>query len=118
MEDIKIFDAEFKFMEIVWKNEPIKSTDLVRMADEELGWKKSTTFTVIRRLKDRGIISNNDAIVTSIVSKELAQRVETEGLIDKIYGGSIKSFFASFLQKENLSNEDIDELKKIVDKLK
>lgn len=117
MDDIKIFQAEYKFMEILWDNEPIKSSVLVKMAREKLGWKKSTTYTVIRRLVDRKIISNEDSIVSAVVGRELAQRVETEELIDKVYGGSIKSFFASFLQKENLSKEDIEELKKIVNKL-
>lgn len=117
MEGIKIFEAEFKFMEILWDHEPIKSTELVKLANEELGWKKSTTYTVIRRLVDRGIIKNQDSSVTSIVDRESAQRAETEDLIDKIYGGSVRRFFASFLQKENLSKDDIDELKRIVDSL-
>ncbi len=69
MKDIKIFDAEFKFMEIVWCEEPIRSGDLVKLADKELGWKKSTTYTVIRRLVDRKILSNEDSIVTSLVKK-------------------------------------------------
>lgn len=117
MENIKIFEAEFKFMEILWNNEPINSTELVKLANEELGWKKSTTYTVIRRLTDRGIIENKDSIVSSIVDRELAQRSETEELIDKVYGGSTKMFFASFLQKENLSKNEIKELKEIVDTL-
>ncbi|WP_352420159.1 BlaI/MecI/CopY family transcriptional regulator [Proteiniborus sp.] len=117
MDNIKIFDAEYKFMEILWDNEPIKSSELVKLAHEKLSWKKSTTFTVIRRLVDRGIISNDNSIVTALVKRELAQKAETEELIDKVYGGSIKTFFASFLQRENLTKEDIDELRKIVDNL-
>lgn len=117
MKDIKIFDAEFKFMEIVWCKEPIRSGDLVKLAGKELGWKKSTTYTVIRRLVDRKILSNEDSIVTSLVKKEEAQRAETEELIDKVYGGSIKNFFSSFLQKENLSKDDIEELRRIVENL-
>ncbi len=85
MKDIKIFDAEFKFMEIVWCEEPIRSGDLVKLADKELGWKKSTTYTVIRRLVDRKILSNEDSIVTSLVkkggsSKGRDRRVNRQGL--------------------------------------
>lgn len=115
--EFKIFDAEFKLMEIVWEEGKIRSSDLVKLADERLGWKKSTTFTVIRRLRDREILSNENSIVRPLIDKEMAQLAETEELIDKVYGGSTKTFFASFLQKENLSKEEIDELKKIVDDL-
>lgn len=117
MKKVKIFDAEFKFMEIVWENSPIKSSDLVELAYEKLGWKKSTTYTVIRRLKERNIISNENTIVSALVDRESAQLSETEELIDKVYNGSIKKFFSTFLQKENLSKKDIKNLKEIVDKL-
>lgn len=117
MENIKIFEAEFKFMEILWNHEPIKSTDLVKLANQNLGWKKSTTYTVIRRLIDRNIVLNGNSVITSIVKRQLAQRAETEELIDKVFGGSIENFFSNFLNTETLSKEQIDELKKIVDKL-
>ncbi|WP_027624544.1 BlaI/MecI/CopY family transcriptional regulator [Clostridium lundense] len=117
MNDFKIFDAEFKFMEIIWENSPIKSSDLVKLAYERLGWKKSTTYTVIRRLKERNIISNENTIVSALIDRKSVQLSETEELIDKVYNGSIKKFFATFLQKDNLSKKDIKELKEIVDKL-
>ncbi|BDR81123.1 BlaI/MecI/CopY family transcriptional regulator [Clostridium tetani] len=117
MNNFKIFDAEFKFMEIVWENSPIKSSDLVKLTHDKLGWKKSTTYTVIRRLKERNIIANENAIVTALIDREAVQLSETEELIDKVYSGSIKKFFSTFLQKENLSKKDIKELKKIVDEL-
>ncbi|HOQ37085.1 MAG TPA: BlaI/MecI/CopY family transcriptional regulator [Acetivibrio sp.] len=115
MNRIKIFDSEYRFMNIVWSHSPISSTELVRLANEELGWKKSTTYTVIRRLCERGAIKNENATVTALVSREEVMRSETEEHIDKIYDGSLKLFFTSFLQKEKLSPDEIEELKKIIE---
>jgi predicted transcriptional regulator len=118
MDNIKIFDAEYRFMNIIWDNEPVKSSDLVRLADNELGWKKSTTFTVIRRLCERGAISNENTIVTTLVKREQVMRDETEEHIDKVYDGSLKLFLTTFLQKEKLNKDEIEELKKIVNNYK
>lgn len=115
MESIKIFDAEFKFMNIIWENSPVSSTELVKLASDELGWKKSTTYTVIRRLCERGAIKNENAVVTVLINQEQVMRTETEEHIDKVYEGSLKLFFTTFLQKEKLSGEEIEELKKIVE---
>lgn len=114
MERIKIFDAEYKFMNIIWECEPISSTDLVKIANKELGWKKSTTYTVIRRLCERGAIKNENATVFTLIDREKVMRKETEEHIDRIYDGSLKLFFTTFLQKERLSKDEIEELKKIV----
>lgn len=115
MEQIKIYDAEYKFMNIVWDNSPLKSGQLVKLANTELGWKKSTTYTVIRRLCDRGIIKNEDSVVSPIVEREMVMRAETQEHIDRVYEGSLQLFFTSFLQKEKLTKEEIKELKKIVE---
>jgi len=115
MEQIKIFDAEYRFMNIIWEHPPISSTQLVKLANEELGWKKSTTYTVVRRLCERGIIVNEKAVVTALVTREQVRRAESEEHIGKVYDGSLKLFFTTFLQKEKLSKDEIDELKKIVD---
>ncbi|HEY5584413.1 MAG TPA: BlaI/MecI/CopY family transcriptional regulator [Ruminiclostridium sp.] len=115
MEQIKIFDAEYRFMNIIWEHPPISSTQLVKLANEELGWKKSTTYTVVRRLCERGVIVNEKAIVTALVTREQVMRAESEEHIGKVYDGSLKLFFTTFLQKEKLSKDEIDELKKIVD---
>lgn len=101
-------------MNLIWEREPINSTELVKLAMEELGWKKSTTFTVIRRLCERSIIKNEHACVTALVSREQVMRAETEEHIDKIYAGSLKLFFATFLNKEKLGPDEIAELRKIV----
>lgn len=115
MESTKIFDAEFKFMNLVWDRAPIKSSELVKLAEDELGWKKSTTYTVIRRLSDRGIIKNEDSIVSVLKTRDKIQKAEAHELIDKVFDGSLKMFFTSFLQKEKLSKEELAELKKIVE---
>lgn len=115
MENIKIFDAEYRFMNIIWDNAPIKSSDLVIIANKELGWKKSTTYTVIRRLCERGAIENKDTTVTALVNREQVMRAETEEHIDKVYDGSLKMFFTAFLQKEKLSRDEVEALKKIVE---
>ncbi|NSW91750.1 MAG: BlaI/MecI/CopY family transcriptional regulator [Firmicutes bacterium] len=118
MEQIKIFDAEYRFMNIVWEHSPVASTQLVKLANEELGWKKSTTYTVIRRLCERGAIKNENAVVYALINREQVMRAETEEHIDRVYNGSLKLFFTTFLQKEKLSKDEIEELKKIVEKYK
>lgn len=114
MEKIKIFDAEYRFMNIIWDHAPITSTNLVKLAYEELGWKKSTTYTVIRRLCERRAIKNENATVSVLVNREQVMRSETEEHIGKVYDGSLKLFFTTFLQKEKLSQDEINELRKIV----
>lgn len=114
MESIKIFDAEYRFMNIIWDKCPIPSTDLVKLATEELGWKKSTTYTVIRRLSERGFIKNENAMVYALIDRQQVMISETEEHIDKIYDGSLKLFFTTFLQREKLTKDEIEELKKIV----
>jgi predicted transcriptional regulator len=112
---IKIFEAEYKFMNIIWENSPIPSSELVKLANEELGWKKSTTYTVIRRLCERGAIKNENTIVDALVKQEQVMRAQTEEHIDKVYEGSLKLFFTTFLQKEKLNKDEVEELKKIID---
>ncbi|MCX7843010.1 MAG: BlaI/MecI/CopY family transcriptional regulator [Clostridia bacterium] len=115
MTNIKIFDAEYRFMNIIWKNGSIKSQELVRIANEELGWKKSTTYTVIRRLCERGAITNDNSVVSPLVNKEQIMIAKTEQHIGNVYDGSLKLFFATFLQKEKLTNDEITELRRIID---
>ena len=116
METVKIFDAEYRFMNIIWEHSFVSSTELVRLANEELGWKKSTTYTVIRRLCERGALKNENAVVHALINQEQVMRAETEEHLDKVYEGSLKLFFTAFLQKEKLSKDEIEELKKIVEK--
>lgn len=115
METIKIFDAEYRFMNIIWEHSPVSSTELVKLASKELGWKKSTTYTVIRRLCERGAVKNENAVVHALINKQQVMRAETEEHIDRVYEGSLRLFFTTFLQKEKLSKDEVEELKRIVE---
>lgn len=115
MADYKLFESEYKFMEIIWEHSPVNSTKLVALCLEELGWKKSTTYTVLRKLCERGITKNVDATVTYLVKREEIQMQESKALLEKSFGGSLPMFLASFLKKESLSEQEAKELKRIID---
>lgn len=115
MERYKLFDAEFKFVSLIWENEPINSTELVRLCADNLGWKKSTTYTVLKKLIDRGILQNSDAMVTALVKREDVQRYESNAVVDKAFGGSLPKFLTAFLDERQLTEKEIAELKKIIE---
>lgn len=115
MKERKLFDAEYRFMCLVWQLEPVNSTKLAKMAEEELGWKKSTVYTVIKKLSEKGFLKNEQATVTSLIPKDEADRMESEELIQKAYQGSIKLFLSSFLKRESLSKEELEEIKQMID---
>ena len=112
----KIFESEYRFCLILWEHEPIKSTDLMKLCKEKLEWSKTTTYTVIKRLSERGVIKNENAIVTSIVSKEEAQQSELDELIDKKFEGSLPAFIAAFGKRQALSDAEIEEIRKIIER--
>ena len=112
----KIFESEYRFCLILWENEPIKSTDLAKLCKEKLEWSKTTTYTVIKRLSERGVIKNENAIVTSIISKEEAQQSELEELMDKKFEGSLPAFIAAFGKRQALSDAEIEEIRKIIER--
>lgn len=118
MDTPKIFDSEYRFCEILWEHEPISSSELVRLCNEQLEWKKSTTYTVIRRLSERGVIQSENAIVTSLVSKEEALSAESMEVVEKTFSGSLPSFVAAFTRKKQLTKKEIDEIQKIIDSYK
>ncbi|MBO4988112.1 MAG: BlaI/MecI/CopY family transcriptional regulator, partial [Lachnospiraceae bacterium] len=90
----KVFESEYRFCLILWEHEPVKSTELVRLCEQELGWKKATTYTVIKRLSERGVIKSEDAVVTSLVSKQEVQKAEMEEMVEKTFEGSLPAFVA------------------------
>lgn len=118
MEVPKIFESEYRFCEILWENEPVTSSELVRLCREKLEWKKSTTYTVIRRLSERGVLKSENAVVTSLVSKEDAQSAESAEVVERTFSGSLPSFIAAFTRKKNLSRQEIDAIQKIIDNYK
>ncbi|MEA1961307.1 MAG: BlaI/MecI/CopY family transcriptional regulator [Bacillota bacterium] len=115
MEQYKLFDAEYKFASIIWANEPVNSTELVRLCIDNLGWKKSTTYTVLRKLCQRGILQNTDAIVTSLVKQEDVQKYESEALVNKAFNGSLPKFLTAFLGEKKLTAKEADELTRIIE---
>ena len=118
METPKIFESEYRFCLILWEHEPVKSTELVKLCQEELGWKKATTYTVIKRLAERGVLKSEDAIVTSLVSREEAQTAELDELVEKTFGGSLPAFIAAFGRRQKLSDAQLSELQELIDSYK
>lgn len=118
METPKIFDSEYRFCLILWENEPVNSTVLVKLCKERLGWSKATTYTVIRRLAERGVLRNENAVVTALVSKEEVQVAELDELVEKTFEGSIPAFIAAFAKTKKLSPEEIDQLQQMIDSYK
>ena len=111
----KIFESEYRFCLILWENEPIKSTELANLCKQKLDWSKPTTYTVIKRLSERGVIQNENAIVTSIISKEEAQLSELDELVDKKFEGSLPAFLAAFGRRQELSDAEIEEIRRIIE---
>ena len=114
METPKIFESEYRFCLILWENEPIKSTELAKLCKDKLDWSKTTTYTVIKRLCERGVIKNENTIVTSIVSKEEAQLSELDEMVDKKFEGSLPAFIAAFGRRQSLSDAEIEEIRRII----
>ena len=110
----KIFEREYRFCLILWENEPIKSTELAKLCKDKLDWSKTTTYTVIKRLCERGVIRNENTIVTSIVSKEEAQLSELDEMVDKKFEGSVPAFLAAFGRRQSLSDAEIEEIRRII----
>jgi predicted transcriptional regulator len=118
MENIlKLFDAEYKFMSIVWALEPVNSTELTRICESELGWKKPTTYSMIRKLCERGIMKNEKATVTTLIAREDVQKYEAGVFIDRVFKGSIPSFITSFLQGKEISEEEARNIKRLIDEV-
>jgi BlaI family penicillinase repressor len=116
MEKYKLFDAEYKFVSIIWDNEPINSTELVKLCADKLGWKKSTTYTVLKKLCERGILQNKDATVTAMVKREEVQRYESRAVLEKTFDGSLPKFLTAFLSGRKLSEQEAEELKRIIER--
>jgi predicted transcriptional regulator len=114
METPKIFESEYRFCLILWEREPVKSTELARLCKERLGWSKTTTYTVIKRLSDRGVLKNENTVVSALISKEEAQLSEPDELMEKKFEGSLPAFIAAFAKRQALSEKDIQELERII----
>ena len=114
----KIPESEYRFCLIMWEQEPVSATEMVKLCQEQLGWKRTTTYTVIKRLGERGVLKLENGIVTSLVSKEEAEASEIEDLVEKKFGGSLPAFVAAFTQHQNVSDNDLDELQRMIDRIR
>ena len=111
----KIFESEYRFCRILWEHEPINSTELVGLCKEHLGWSKATTYTVIRRLAERGVLKNENATVTSLVSREEAEIAEIDALVQSRFDGSLPAFIAAFSRKKHLTEEQAAKILAMID---
>ena len=116
METPKVFESEYRFCLILWENEPIRSGELVKLCRERLGWMPTTTYTVIKRLSERGVLINENSVVRSLVSKEEVQASELDELVEKTFEGSLPAFIAAFTKRKDLSDADIDEVQEMIDR--
>lgn len=116
MDNLRLAEGEYRFACIVWDNEPLPSGRLVDLCARLLGWKKSTTYTVLKKLVDRGILRNDNAVVTAAVSKEEVLREESRAVVERTFEGSLPSFLAHFMGGRTISDEEADELKAIIDR--
>ena len=112
----KVFESEYRFCLILWRNEPINSTKLAKLCKEELGWSRTTTYTVIKRLSDRGVVKNENATVTALVSKEEVQLSQMDEMMEKTFEGSLPAFLAALARRQALSQEEEEEIRRIIEK--
>ena len=111
----KVFESEYRFCLVLWEHEPIKSRELVLLCKQQLGWKPTPTYTVIKRLAERGVLKNENTVVTSLVSKEEICAEEVDEFVGKKFGGSLPAFVAAFTKHRPLSEKDIDEMQNMID---
>lgn len=115
MDERKLGMVEARFADLIWENEPLSSGALVRLCEEELGWKKSTTYTVLKKLCQRGIFRNEGGVVTSLISREEFYSAQSRRFVDESFDGSLPAFIAAFAAGKSLSAREIAEIRKMID---
>ena len=118
MEIPKVFESEYRFCLILWENEPIKSSELVKLCQQKLGWKPTTTYTVLRRLGERGVLKNENTVVRSMVSKDQVQTAQIDEMVEKTFEGSLPAFVAAFTRSRSLSPAQLDEVQAMIDRFR
>lgn len=116
METPKIFESEYRFCLILWEHEPIKSSELVNLCRQQLGWKPTTTYTVIKRLSERGVLKNENTVVSALVSKDEVQAAEISEMVEKTFEGSLPAFIAAFTKHQKISKEELDAVQEMIDR--
>ncbi len=115
MENLKLCESDYRFMLVVWENEPVASGRLVTLCAEKLGWKKPTTYTVLRKMCEKGLLKNENTVVSAIVPKEQVQAFESECFVERAFEGSLPQFLTSFLGGKTISEKEANELKRLID---
>ena len=115
MDTQKVFESEYRFCLILWEHEPVRSSELVALCREQLGWKPTTTYTVIKRLSERGVLVNENSVVRALVTKDEVQAAEIDELVEKKFGGSLPAFIAAFAKNRRLSKSELDEVQRMID---
>ena len=118
METPKVFESEYRFCLILWEHEPIKSSELVALCREQLGWKPTTTYTVIKRLSERGVLKNENTVVSALVTKDEVQAAEIDEMVEKKFEGSLPAFIAAFTKHRNITDKEIDEVQQMIDRFR
>ena len=116
MEAYKLCESDYKFIQLIWESEPVASGELAKLSAEKLGWKKSTTYTMIKKLTERGLVKNEDAIVSSVVPKELVQQLESEYFVNHAFSGSLAAFVSAFAGGKGISDDEAKQLHEIIDR--
>lgn len=114
----KIHEGEYRFCLIMWEHQPIKAVELARLCQERLAWKRTTTYTIIKRLGERGILKLENGVVTALISKEEAEAAEIETFVESKFGGSLPAFVAAFTKHQDMSEEDLDEVQRMIDRIR
>ena len=118
MNELKLGAVESRFADIIWQNEPLSPGQLVKMAEEELTWKRTTTYTILKRLCDRGIFQNRDRIITSRISREEFYAMQSEKFVDETFHGSLPAFLTAFGSRKKLSGVEVEELKQVIESMR
>ena len=116
METPKVFESEYRFCLILWEHEPIKSGELVHLCRQKLGWKPTTTYTVIKRLSERGVLKNENSVVSALITKDEVQAAEINEMVEKTFEGSLPAFIAAFTKHQKISDQELDALQTMIDR--
>ena len=116
LETPKVFESEYRFCLILWENEPIKSGELVNLCREQLGWKPTTTYTVIKRLSERGVLKNENSVVSALVTKDEVQAAEINEMVEKTFEGSLPAFIAAFTKHQKITDKELDAVQAMIDR--
>ncbi len=118
MDTPKIHESEYRFCLIMWEHAPVTAVELVKLCQEQLGWKRTTTYTVIKRLGERGVLKNDNGTITALVSKEEAQAREINTLVEEKFQGSLPAFVAAFTKRKDISDDELEEVQRMIDRIR